>query len=327
MDAFNRDNLPNRVSLQMIKLYYITIIIASGGIGTMLFLTLHLGWLIGYTFIIVALHIAWLFTIIKLNNDFTFYYYITMLILIFPASLIFWEIQVYSFMLFYVLLPLIIYFHFGGSKYTVYTSVMSMLLVVAIIVFLPKKLFNIVIINEEFISYINIVIIITAMAFVILFFYASHEIFKLKNEEKSLENELYEDKQEAETRIEIVEIEVEAEIKELYNKIIVHFDERQPYRQQNYNLSMLADDLNVNRRQLSEVINTYQGATFDNLLNKYRLEYVKKMLDDGLAEKYTIEYISILAGYSSRSSFYKNFYKAFKISPLDYQRKQKSATT
>jgi AraC-like DNA-binding protein len=42
------------------------------------------------------------------------------------------------------------------------------------------------------------------------------------------------------------------------------------------------------------------------------------MLDERLAEKYTMEYIYTLAGYSSRTAFYDNFRKTFKMSPMDY---------
>jgi len=87
---------------------------------------------------------------------------------------------------------------------------------------------------------------------------------------------------------------------------------------------MLAADLNTSSRYLSEAINTCYGGTFESLLNKYRLEFVKKMLDEGLAEKYTMEHICTSAGYSSRSSFYENFRKVFDMSPHDYLEIQKS---
>jgi|GEM_PF-6129852 len=312
MNTLYKNNEIDRLTVQTVKIYYIVMALTLSAIGTLFFFTLRQDWIIWHTFMIVVLHILWLFIIIKSRNDFTVHYYVTMLAIMFPAVLILWQIQVYSASLLYVLLPLMIFFHYDSVKYTVYASVVSGILVMAVVFINEASNVSPIIANDRLIPYMNILIVNTAVACIILFFYSFHKILKLRTEEKVLIIE-----QEKQQQTEIVGLE------ELYKNAIAYFEKKQPYCRQNYRLSTLAADLNVSTRDLSKAINIYYGASFDCLLNKYRLDFITKMLDDGLADKYTIGYISTLAGYSSRTSFYNNFRKKFNISPLDYMKKQK----
>jgi AraC-like DNA-binding protein len=309
----------DKLTSQVIIIYYCLMIVAIGVVGIGLFLALRTNWIIWYVLALVVLHTAWIVIIVNSKFEtekyFIPHYYIFMIIYLFPAVLILGQIKVYSILLLYMLLPLIILFRYHTSKYTVYAAISSMLLIVSVIVISLKiqVMYIPLNVNEDIVFFIFVFIIIAAMIFLILFFYFYNEILKLPNDEKLLINKVEEKTQE----------ENSAQLKELYGNVINYFEKKQPYRQPNYRLAMLADELNTNTKYLSEAINTYYGGSFESLLNKYRLEFVKKMLDERLAEKYTMEYIYTLAGYSSRATFYENFRKKFNMSPLDYQRMQK----
>jgi AraC-like DNA-binding protein len=160
--------------------------------------------------------------------------------------------------------------------------------------------------NQNTVIFMNMVIVSIAMICILIFIYFYNEILKIKNkpkpEQKTYNQTTY----------------FNPKLQEIYNNVIAYFEKTHPYRKPNYRIFMLANDLNTNTKCLSDAIRMYYGGSFENLLNKYRLEFAKKMLEEQLAKKYTIEYIYTTAGYSSRSTFYDNFQKTFKMSPLEY---------
>ena len=315
------DSQIKKITNRTILIYYTLMTVSLCGIGIMSFFALRMNWIIWYIAIICLLHIVWMIVIIgssyKLEKSFVPFYYIFMTIYMFPCTLTLWQVQAHSIMLFYTLFPLLIFSRLKKLKSVIYASLSSMLFIVTIILIANRTDFLHIAVATHFIAYINLFIALVAIVYIILFTYFSHEISKLKNNQKSLAVE--QNKKEREAEI--------AKLEELYNNVIVYFEKERPYRRQNYRLPVLAAELNTSTKYLSEAINTCYGGTFGNLLNKYRLEFVKKMLDNGLADKYTMEHIYTSAGYSSRAAFYENFHKAFDMSPLDYQKIQKSKTS
>jgi len=295
-----------------IVIYYCLMMVAIGVVGITTYLALRMDWIIWYTSAYVLLHIAWIVIILSFNYEtekyFIPHYYIFMVTYSFPVTLFLWQMEVYTILLLYMLLPLMILFRYHNLKNTIYAGISSVAIIAAIVIISAKiQLLHNIDVNKNIVSFLNIFIMFAAMAFIILFLSFYSKILKQTN------NENEEKKQKTN----------DAQLKELYNNVINYFEKKQPYLQQNYRLAILAAELNTNVKYLSEAINTYYGGTFENLLNKYRLEFVKKMLDDRLAEKYTMEYIYTMAGYSSRATFYENFRKTFKMSPLDYQEMEK----
>jgi YesN/AraC family two-component response regulator len=234
---------------------------------------------------------------------------------LFPATLILWKNYVYAILALYLFLPLIPMARNYSSKYVIYGAICSVLAIVAILITVNKVEVPYVVEEQNLhtVYILNTIIIIMVLLHFALFFCCYFMILKVTQDKSDSSVEV-------EEKVEQIENTQE---KELYNKVIAYFETKQPYKQVHYSLSMCASDLNTNTKYLSDAINTYYG-TFDNLLNKYRLEFVKQMLDEHLADKYTIEYIYTLAGYHCRSTFYKNFYKAFRTTPLEYQRMLKS---
>jgi len=313
MEEFKNARI-NKFLKQAIVIYYVLMIVAACVLGVMAYSVLHREWIIWYAAIFVVLHIEWLFFDIKTkfreDRHFTPQYCAFMFTYTFPTVLIFWQISVYSILLLYILLPLIIMFRFYASKFMAYAVGCSLLYILAVIIISAKVQILQINVDPDIIAKLNMTIIIAAMCFIIVYFYFHHQILKQLNDKITIADE-EEQKTPAPEN---------AQLKELYNRVIDYFEKKQPYRRQNYCLAMLAADLNTNTKYLSNAINTNFNGTFDNLLNKYRLQYAKKMLDEGLAEKYTMEYIYTMSGYSNRSTFYENFNRTFKMAPLEYQR-------
>jgi len=295
-------------------IYYIIIIATASVFGGILYLRLHWNWILGYAIMLILLHIEWLIINIKtkflIDKHFTPFYFVFITTYLFPFILILWQNNVYSVLLLYILLPIIIMFRFNDTKYMVH-SILFMLLSLLMVIFISLKFqFGHIIDNEHFIAQLNVAFIIMAIGFILLFFYFYYQILKRFNTNTSISV-----KEEPKTPVKDYK-----QLEELYNNMIAYFEKKQPYRQPNYCLPMLAAELNSNTTYLSNAIAMYFGGTFDGFLNQYRLQYAKKMIDEGLAQKYTMEYIYISSGYSNKSTFYKNFHKIYKMTPSEYQK-------
>jgi len=302
----------NKILKQSILIYYVLMIAFVCVIGVMMYSVLRIDWIIGYVIVFVLLHIQWLFFDIKTkfleDRYFIPQYYVFMFTYLFPAVLILWQISVYSVLLLYILLPLIIMFRYYASKYMAFAVGYSLLCILAVIITSAKIQILQIDVNQDMVDKLNIIIIIAAMGFIIVFFYFYHQILKQLKDKITIPNKEEKNTPAADN----------AQLKELYNNIIAYFEKKQPYRQPNYRISTLAADLDTNTKYVSESIKLNFEGTFDALLNKYRLQFAKKMLDEGLADKYTMEYIYTTSGYLNRSTFYKNFYKTFNMTPSEY---------
>ena len=311
MEEFKNAQI-NKLSKQAIMIYYILVIAVASVVGIMAYSFIHIDWIIWYVIIFVLLHIQWLFFDIKTkfleDRYFIPQYYVFMHTYLFPSFLIFWQINVYSVCLLCILFPLIIMFRFYASKYMAYAVGYSLLYILAVIITSTKIQILQIDVNPNIIAKLNMIFIIAAIVFIILFLYFHHQILKQLNDKIIIPV-----KEEKKTPV-----AENTQLKELYNNIIAYFEKKQPYRQPNYRLSTLAADLDTNTKYISDAIKINFDGTFESLLNKYRLQHAKKMLDEGLADKYTMEYIYTTSGYLNRSTFYKNFHKTFKMTPSEY---------
>ncbi len=105
-----------------------------------------------------------------------------------------------------------------------------------------------------------------------------------------------------------------AELKERIEKLM---EEEQLYRQQNLKIIDLVARLNTNRNYIYQAINREMGISFNEYVNRMRIEYAVMLMNQH--SNMTLSEISEQAGFSSSTSFYRNF-KLYKgIGPKEYQ--------
>jgi len=104
----------------------------------------------------------------------------------------------------------------------------------------------------------------------------------------------------------------------LYNNIIKYLEKNKPFKNPDFNARELAKALNSNVNYISRAINAGTDGDFHTLLNKFRINYAKAMLDGGAMKKYTIDYIYTEAGYKYRSTFNSAFKLITGMTPSDY---------
>src|SRR5690606_4083364 len=107
----------------------------------------------------------------------------------------------------------------------------------------------------------------------------------------------------------------DAELSEVFNKIVMLVNTEKYFLNKNLKLSDLSDQLNFNNRIVSKAINKYGNGNFNKFINSFRVEYAKNLLVGGMFDHYTIEAIAEECGFSNKVSFYNAFKSDTGMSP------------
>lgn len=87
--------------------------------------------------------------------------------------------------------------------------------------------------------------------------------------------------------------------------VIKYFEKSEAYLETSFSLEQLANDLNLSKQQVSEVINQDMNSSFYQLLAMYRINHAKLLIEEN--KNLTIEAIVDECGFSSKSTFNKYF--------------------
>ena len=111
------------------------------------------------------------------------------------------------------------------------------------------------------------------------------------------------------------------EIANLSEKLTYLLQTEKVYLNEELSLTELSDRMAISNKKLSELLNQHLNTTFYNLINDYRINEVKRRLNAGDAEKFTVASIAFDSGFQSKASFYRIFKQKEGISPSDYRKK------
>ena len=137
-----------------------------------------------------------------------------------------------------------------------------------------------------------------------------------------LSPELLFDVKEKEKKVgKIIKESVEESIKML-NDIESKMIEEKFYLNENFSSQDVLVHFEITRNKLDELLTHLKGLSFADWLNSLRIEYAKNLLLTH--NKYTIDAISSMSGYSSRSAFYAAFKKVTNITPTEFIRQAKN---
>tara|TARA_R110002073_G_scaffold145532_5_gene297706 strand:+ start:5974 stop:7020 length:1047 start_codon:yes stop_codon:yes gene_type:complete len=113
----------------------------------------------------------------------------------------------------------------------------------------------------------------------------------------------------------------EKESKHLLNKLTLFMSEEKPFLYGDLSLITLADSLDVNPKVLSFVINEHIDKNFNDYINDWRIEEVKKRLHDKAYNHFKMLSIAFDCGFNSKSTFNLAFKKATGLSPSEYKKR------
>ena len=107
--------------------------------------------------------------------------------------------------------------------------------------------------------------------------------------------------------------------KQFSEKLTAYLEIEKPYLNPDLNMLMLSRQLKLPVRYLSQVINETFGSNFYIVMNQFRIEEFKRILNQSPATKTYLE-IAYEVGFNSKSTFNAAFKKITGLTPREYQR-------
>ncbi|MEQ9375102.1 MAG: helix-turn-helix domain-containing protein [Imperialibacter sp.] len=105
-----------------------------------------------------------------------------------------------------------------------------------------------------------------------------------------------------------------------------YLTDKKPYRNPDYNLQMMADDLAISRHKLSHVINSGQKKNFYKFINQFRVEEAKAMLADPSFNHYSVLGIATECGFNAKTSFNRIFKEETGLTPTEFKQTLERST-
>ena len=115
----------------------------------------------------------------------------------------------------------------------------------------------------------------------------------------------------------LLDLDSTAEIKK---RLIFFLDVEKIFRNENLTLLSLSEKMNITPHQLSWIINDKMNQSFSTLINRYRIEDVKKSLAEGIKNDSTILQMALDSGFSTKTAFNRAFKKFTGLTPSQYRK-------
>ncbi len=107
----------------------------------------------------------------------------------------------------------------------------------------------------------------------------------------------------------------------LKSKLLAMMEAEKPYLDGELNLLKLAKLININVHQLSYLLNSGFNENFFQFVNKYRVEFAKKILLDPSQKKNSMLSIAFDSGFNSKTSFNTIFKRMTGFNPSEFRKK------
>lgn len=116
----------------------------------------------------------------------------------------------------------------------------------------------------------------------------------------------------------------ELQIETLAKKISEVLRDRNAIFDSKFSLNVLSAKVSSNKTYVSWIINNRYKKNFSTLLNEVRIAEACRMLDDNtISSNYTIQSVYESLGYTTASSFIRQFKKIKGVTPSEYRKKKK----
>jgi AraC-like DNA-binding protein len=112
----------------------------------------------------------------------------------------------------------------------------------------------------------------------------------------------------------------ETDSKKLLAQLTLYMNEEKPFLDGDLSLISLANALNINPKTLSFVVNEHLQKNFNDYINDWRIDEVKKRLNDKTYAHFKVLSIAFDCGFNSKSTFNLAFKKATGLSPSAYRK-------
>lgn len=94
------------------------------------------------------------------------------------------------------------------------------------------------------------------------------------------------------------------QVKKIFSQLELYMQTEQPFLDFNLSRTVLAKNIRIPARRLSDIIKTETGLSFSDYINNYRINYLEsKLKEDKNWKNFTIEAIAMQSGFYTRSAF------------------------
>lgn len=111
----------------------------------------------------------------------------------------------------------------------------------------------------------------------------------------------------------------DTELQKCCDKVSHYMTTERPYLDSDITLPKLAAELNVSTHHLSQIINEVHGKNFFNFINEYRVNEVKRKIQDPAFDNYSLLGIAFESGFNSKSAFNRVFKNITGKTPSEYR--------
>jgi AraC-like DNA-binding protein len=113
---------------------------------------------------------------------------------------------------------------------------------------------------------------------------------------------------------------LKSELVGLYKKNIVQLmEDEKIYRNSNLSISDVANQLRIPRQYVSEILNKHMDVSFQDFVNRYRVDEFVNRLQNDQDKHLTLFGIASKVGFNSKSSFNANFKKFKGLTPKQFK--------
>lgn len=110
-----------------------------------------------------------------------------------------------------------------------------------------------------------------------------------------------------------------------FQRLLKLMQEKECYKDPELTLPVLADELGLPRRNLSQLINQEAKSNFNHFINRYRVEAAKNILHDPKFDHLNMLGVAFEVGFNSKATFFAVFKKMERISPGKYKKQRMDA--
>ncbi len=113
----------------------------------------------------------------------------------------------------------------------------------------------------------------------------------------------------------------EDQLLEYRHRIEKYLEEEKPFLNKDFRMRTMVEDTGIPRHHLSAGINIVYEKNFNRLVNTYRIEYIKRNINNPEWSNLTLEGVGMEGGFKSRSTFLQAFKKETGMTPSEFREK------
>jgi AraC-like DNA-binding protein len=114
---------------------------------------------------------------------------------------------------------------------------------------------------------------------------------------------------------------------QLQNKLLELFEKEKAYRKPELKITEVSQLLGTNRSYVSVLINNEFSCSFNEFVNRYRIEEAKRLMQEVSTENFSLNYIAESAGFGSVGTFIRAFKEIEGTTPGRYREAKKLSAT